>query len=132
MGAVILSFAGEALPVGAEGVSRGFREEVAPVVGGALESLRGSSLRDDFYCWRGASGRRYVCSVFPREDTEIVAQFRGVALIGVSRRGRDRKVLCVLSSRLFALRDHADVDEWHVHFGDDVRKLRDLASALLH
>jgi hypothetical protein len=100
--------------------------------GEQLAALCGSSLRDEFFSWRGASGRRYVCSVFPRKDFEIVEQFKGVTLVGVAGRGAQRRAVCVLSSNELLSRGHADVDEWHVHFGDDERKRRDLAASLLH
>lgn len=132
MGAVVLSFSGESCCLGAARAPEGFREEGPRVGGEALQALRGSSLRDDFFAWRGASGRRYVCSVFPQEESEVVAQFERVMLIGVSRRGPERRVICVLSSSQLASRRPLGVDEWHVHFGDDDRKLRDLAAALLH
>jgi hypothetical protein len=32
-----------------------------------LESLAGGSLASRFHAWRGASGRRYICSVFPAD-----------------------------------------------------------------
>ncbi|HXY58631.1 MAG TPA: hypothetical protein VEH76_08625 [Methylocystis sp.] len=127
MGAVVLSFAEEA---------RGRKARLGYVgrnlgPGRALASLCGSSLRDDFFSWRGASGRIYVCSVFGREDFSVVEEFRGVSLVGVARRGGERRALCVLSSSELRLRGHAGVDEWHVHFGNDEKKLRDLSASLL-
>ena len=127
MSGVVLSFAEE---------SRGRRTPGAYVArnfgsGRSLAALCGSSLRDDFFSWRGASGRIYVCSVFGREDFSVVEDFHGVTLVGVSRRGGDRRVLCILSSSQLRLRGHAGIDEWHVHFGNDEKKLRDLSASLL-
>jgi hypothetical protein len=36
----------------------------------ALESLVGGALATRFHAWRGSSGQRYICSVFPVKDAE--------------------------------------------------------------
>lgn len=131
MGAVVLSLRGEDREAETKRAGCGSPRGGAEAQGQGLAALCGSSLRDDFFSWRGASGRRYVCSVFPREEFAIVEQFEGVTLIGVAGRGAHRRALCVLSSRELRVRGHAGVDEWHVHFGDDERKRRDLAASLL-
>lgn len=135
MGAVIVSFRSVSFRSADRGTKTNgagcgsSQGEAAP--GERLAALCGSSLRDEFFSWRGASGRRYVCSVFPRRDFAIVEQFKGVTLVGVAGRGAERRALCVLSSRELRSRGHEGVEEWHVHFGDDERKRRDLSVALL-
>ena len=62
-------------PSGAEGEPKprkNFMKPIAgPLRGQALAALRSSELRDRFYSWRGGSGRRYVCSVFPAADQAV-------------------------------------------------------------
>jgi hypothetical protein len=124
---VVVSLKGEDLGARVQGAPRGGAARGEP-----LAALGDCSLRDDFFIWRGASGRRYVFSVFAREEFAIVEQFKGVTLVGVAGRGAQRRAACVLSSGELASRGHAGVAEWHVHFGDDEKKRRDLAAALLH
>jgi hypothetical protein len=109
--------------------------------GQTLASLLSSELGDRFYCWRGASGARYVCSVFQSGEEAIVADFSQGLIIGVARDGAARRPICVLSSGDFesargrelraAARAHG-VSEWHIHFGADDAKLNDLAASLPH
>jgi hypothetical protein len=111
--------------------------------GERLASLDGSSLRDRFYSWRGTSGRRHVCSVFPVDQENVVAGFSQAVVIGVARSGSERRPVCLLLSEDFcaahgrAIRRDAralGVDEWHVHFRaeQDDDMLSGLASALLN
>jgi len=112
-----------------------------PPRGQSLSSLLACELRDRFYSWRGASGACYVCSVFQSGEERIVADFSSSAIIGVARDGAVRRPVCVVSSRDFeslegrALREAArslGVCEWHVHFGVDDAKLRDIAGSRLN
>jgi hypothetical protein len=118
------------------------RRAAPPPRGQALASLLASdALRDRFYSWRGASGRRHVCSVFHRGEEAIVADFSNGLIVGVACEGAFRRPVCVFSAREFdsgerrSLRETAHelgVIEWHVHFGADGEALRDLASSLLN
>ncbi|PWB83238.1 MAG: hypothetical protein C3F11_07765 [Methylocystaceae bacterium] len=109
--------------------------------GQELASLASCDLRDRFYSWRGASGQRYVCSIFRLDEESVVAEFSQAVVIGVVREGATRRPVCVLRSRDFetddgrAVRDDArklGVNEWHVRFGarDDI--MLGLAAALLN
>jgi hypothetical protein len=119
----------------------GIANENPPPRGQALGALRASELLNRFYSWRGASGERYVCSIFSLEEETIVADFSLAIAIGVARDGAWRRPVCLLSSREFetapgrAIRDAArahGVNEWHVHFGSGDAGLRDLAESLLN
>lgn len=114
--------------------------------GQALVSLLASDdLRSRFYSWRGASGRRYVCSVFQRGEEGFVADVDNGLIIGVAADGSALRPLCVLSARDMiadigagrrrSLREMAHemgVAQWHVHFCADGEALRDLAASLLN
>ena len=92
---------------------------------GRFASLRAHELRDGFFAWRGASGRRYVASVFAFDacaaDAGLPA-FEAFVLIPVQRVGGRAKVQAVVvvewgSSRHRAVAEAiaCGVDEWHVH-----------------
>ncbi len=109
--------------------------------GGALASLGDCDFGAHFYSWRGASGARYICSVFEPSEETLVAGFSGAAIIGVARDGAARRPICLMTSRQFnspageALRNAArrlGLNEWHVHFSAEDVDLRDLAGTLLH
>lgn len=109
--------------------------------GQSLASLPASDLGERFYAWRGASGARFVCSVFQGGEEAVVAGFSNALIVGVAREGAARRPVCVLSSREFeGVAGRAPweasralgVNEWHVHFGWDEGKLRDLAASLLN
>ncbi|HEY8162545.1 MAG: hypothetical protein ACR650_05875 [Methylocystis sp.] len=107
--------------------------------GQELESLAGSDgLRAHFYSWRGATGRRYVCSVFQRGEEGFVSDVESGAIIGVAREGGALRPVCVLAAGEragYALRDLArelGVVEWHVHFCAEIEAVRDLAGSLLN
>ncbi len=109
--------------------------------GQELASLDCSELRDRFYSWRAASGRRYVCSIFRTDEETIVADFSQAVVIGVMREGAMRRPICVLASDCFEtiaghiVREDAHalgVNEWHVHFGARDDDMRGLAIALLN
>jgi hypothetical protein len=100
--------------------------------GRALSSLMRYELADRFYSWQGASGSNYVCTVFQEGDEARVADFEGAAVIGVAYRKNGRRPVCIMEPR--ALRLHSGqsmvrlaakrgVNEWHVHFTSDWRKL---------
>ena len=118
-----------------------FQREAASPRGQALDSLRSLDSRDHFYSWRGASGDRYVCSVFRVADEAIVADFSQAIIIGVVGETSVRRPICILPSRDFetvegrAIRAEVralGVTEWHVHFGSDDAGLRDLTASLLN
>jgi len=108
--------------------------------GEALPSLAGAgALKERFYAWRGRSGRRYVCSVFCREEEHFVADVVSGVIIGVGRDagGAARPVWIAPAGAggLSNLRDcarEAGVAEWHVHFCDNPDAFGDLAGSLLH
>jgi hypothetical protein len=119
----------------------GLASKNPPPRGQALGALRASKLLDRFYSWRGASGERYVCSIFSLEEETIVADFSQAIAIGVARDGARRRPVCLLPCRAFetdpgrAIRDAArahGVNEWHVHFGSGDAGSRDLAESLLN
>lgn len=94
-----------------------------------LESLAGGSLASRFHAWRGASGRRYICSVFAadRADPEAgLPDFADAIAIAVARdgEGRRRCVSLFLSEamtdagarrHLIAAAMAAGAVEWHIH-----------------
>jgi hypothetical protein len=95
-----------------------------------LGCLAGAPLAARFHSWRGASGRRYICSVFPvRDDAELggLPDFEGAIALAVSRdsRGRRRRLavldLCWRDGRFAGDRQaagealSAGACEWHIH-----------------
>ena len=119
------------VPASEQGARRGQR----------LSSLLESSLGDRFFSWRGASGEKYVCSIFPVADEETVAIFSGAVVVGVARDASGARPICVLSSRQFdtgqgrVIRDEARAMgcvEWHVRFDASENQVRDLAASLLN
>ena len=110
--------------------------------GQELRSLLASGeLRNRFYSWRGASGRRYVCSVFQSGEESFLSDVSEGLIVGVALDGALRRPICVLSADEFkargrlSLRETAypgGVSEWHVHFCEDSDALRDLAASLLN
>jgi|APFre7841882630_1041343.scaffolds.fasta_scaffold40913_1 hypothetical protein len=109
--------------------------------GRPLEALRASCLLERFYCWRGVSGERYICSVFGMEEEGVVAGFSQFVAIGVAHEAMNRRPMCVLSARDFASAEGRQirvevqklgVTEWHVHFGAGESEASDLAASLLN
>ena len=95
------------------------------VVEGRLASLRVHALREGFHAWHGASGRRFVASVFPVDpcagDCGLPA-FEAFVLIPVVRDGVRRRAQAVVAVEWGSARHRAiaaaiagGVDEWHVH-----------------
>ena len=114
------------------------REDAAPR-GQALQSLAETdSLRSRFFSWRGASGRRYVCSVFQSGEDSFVADVTNGVVIGVAREGVTTRPVCVFLAQERARRGLREiarelgVAEWHVHFCADAASLRDLSASLLN
>jgi hypothetical protein len=107
--------------------------------GQELESLAGAGgLRAHFFSWRGATGRRYVCSVFQRGEEQFLCEIESGVIIGVARDGASLRPVCVFpagtEARRRALRETAHelgVAEWHVHFCAEPEAARDLAGSLL-
>ncbi|MGJ0560746.1 hypothetical protein [Methylocystis sp.] len=107
--------------------------------GQALQSLAETdSLRSRFFSWRGASGRRYVCSVFQSGEDSFVADVTNGVVIGVAREGATTRPVCVFLAQERARRGlrqiarELGVAEWHVHFCADAASLRDLSASLLN
>ena len=113
-------------------------EDSAPR-GQALQSLAETdSLRSRFFSWRGASGRRYVCSVFQSGEASFVADVTNGVVIGVAREGVTTRPVCVFLAQerdrrgLRQIARELGVAEWHVHFCADAASLRDLSASLLN
>ena len=113
-------------------------EDSAPR-GQALQSLAETdSLRSRFFSWRGASGRRYACSVFQSGEASFVADVTNGVVIGVAREGAATRPVCVFLAQERARRGlrqiarELGVAEWHVHFCADAASLRDLSASLLN
>jgi hypothetical protein len=102
---------------------------IRPLAGdaGPLAAPENSALSSRFHFWRGASGRRYVCSVFPPE--RVPAYERAIALF-VRNNGQIVGVAAGLADRS-AL---AEADKVHVHLAKDGPALaaafRDLSALL--
>jgi hypothetical protein len=102
---------------------------IRPLAGdaGPLAAPENSALSSRFHFWRGASGRRYVCSVFPPE--RLPAYERAIALF-VGKNGEVVGVAagCADKSAL------ADADQVHVHLASDGAALaaafRDLSALI--
>jgi hypothetical protein len=126
----------------ARSVSRsafGQRLEDAAPRGQALQSLAETdSLRSRFFSWRGASGRRYVCSVFQSGEDSFIAGVTNGVVIGVAREGATARPVCVFLAQererrgLREIARELGVAEWHVHFCADAATLRDLSASLLN
>ncbi len=115
----------------------GFRAP-APL-GRQLESLEDSeALRNRFFAWKGASGRRYVCSVFQAGEAAFVADVTEGLIIGVAREGAKRPVAIIRAGSagdgpaLWAMARELGVTEWHVLFCPDADAMRDLSASLLN
>lgn len=127
-----------ATPMATNGSSRNPAYRVAPQ-GLPLASLTDCALQDRFYSWLGLSGTKYVCTVFAILDASAIGEFSDAAVIGVARHDGVRRPVCVLQPSDFTrFASHPfvqaaiklGVNEWHVHFSADHRKLaEDLAAA---
>lgn len=106
--------------------------------GEALQSLNNAEeLRDRFFAWRGASGRRYVCSVFQTGEEGFVADVTEGVIVGVLRDAADARAVCLFRAGAGAgvLRQAArefGVGEWHVLFGASDAAMQDLGASLLN
>jgi hypothetical protein len=100
------------------------------------------ALGERFHFWTGASGRRYVCSVFAAADTALEALDLAHAIVIAVERSRDGtcRALSLLPSSL-PLRLHSSAGNWlggrtpnefHVHLLPMDRYERDAAYADLH
>ena len=118
---------------------RGFAEDPPPppsgrplgggqsLAGAPLAALSGSALARRFWTWTGASGRRYICSVFAAGECPAFAEAIVIA-VGVDREGSRRALLIgdsgprlrVEGARPWDWRGSAELeaiaaDEVHVH-----------------
>jgi len=106
-------------------------ENVTPGYAGALNAARHPELSNRFHFWRGASGRRYACTMFPVNAAPCYDD--SVALF--VRRRRTGPVLVSVGAGIDAMSAPPDVDEIHVHLvqgGTDALTiaLRDLSGLL--
>jgi hypothetical protein len=112
--------------------------ELAPAVG-ALASLRTHALRDGYHAWHGASGRRYVASVFPVDSSACDAglpAFEAFVLIAAVADGTRRVARRVeviewgsVRHRAVAAAIEDGVEEWHVHLLGGSRAEREAIAA---
>ncbi len=112
--------------------------DMAPAAG-ALASLRTHALRDGFHAWHGASGRRYVASVFPLDsgarDAGLPA-FEAFVLIAATSDGARRVARSIETIEWGSARHRAvaaaiadGVEEWHVHLLGGTRCEREAIAA---
>ena len=94
-----------------------------------LQSLAGESLAAHFHAWRGASGRRYICSVFPADvdasDAGLPDFVDAIAMAVAREPGGGRRCLSLLHNdatsdpairRAFVTEGLAKgAIEWHIH-----------------
>jgi hypothetical protein len=97
--------------------------------GAPLAALAGGNLAHHFHSWTGASGRRYICSIFPLREAAgkpACPEFDEALLIAVRRLADGTpKMLFVAESDAFSMlapsRSLArraaalGASEWHVH-----------------
>lgn len=95
----------------------------------ALASLAGGDLEERFHAWRGRSGRRYICSVFPVDQRAADAglpEFAEAIVIAVGEDiGGERRVVAFLQCEyganalarqaFVAAAVKAGAQQWHVH-----------------
>ena len=104
-------------------------ENVMPGYAGALHATRHPRLANRFHFWRGASGRRYACTLFP--VNAVLSYDDAIALF--VRRERSGLVLVSVGASIDVNSAPPDVDEIHVHLvqggGDALTHvLRDLSA----
>jgi len=103
--------------------------------GASPASLAQTRFHGAFYPCHGASGRRYVLSVFDRSDWTLVSDFDSVAIVGVANDGTSCRPICVLSPRELRALGPTLVEvagEWHALFGADEAALKDLAGSVMN
>ena len=106
-------------------------ENVTPGYAGALNAARHPELANRFHFWRGASGRRYACTMFPVNAAPCYDD--SIALF--VRRRRTGPILVSVGAGIDATSAPPDVDEIHLHLvqgGADALTiaLRDLSGLL--
>jgi len=107
-------------------------KNVTPGYAGALDAARHPELANRFHFWRGASGRRYACTMFPVNAAPCYDD--SIALF--VRRRRTGPILVSVGAGIDATSAPPDVDEIHVHLvqgGTNALTiaLRDLSSLLV-
>ena len=78
-----------------------------------LLALAGHALSERFHCWRGASGRRYVATVFAQP-----AMVSDALVLAVQRLPGGARILLGMADSgdgLAACSRIAGANEWHVH-----------------
>jgi hypothetical protein len=92
--------------------------------GAPLAALAGGALARRFRFWQGASGRRYICSIFPLPtggEAESLPDYSGVVVVAVAGPAGQRKIAFVTSiedapeRRWATMRDLRGIAELHVH-----------------
>ena len=84
-----------------------------------LMALAGHALSERFHCWRGASGRRYVATVFAGAAPPDA--FSGALVLAVQRLPCGARALVEMADSgdgfaAFAARSRSrGANEWHVH-----------------
>jgi len=106
-----------------------------------LAALAGGALAGRFHAWRGASGRRYVCSIFLAAWAAEIPFLTDPLVLGVAVDSDGRRSLLFVSdgglpSRRLPSAIQAMIAEYHVHLlaetaAQRMQAYRDLAEALL-
>jgi hypothetical protein len=94
----------------------------------ALESLAGGALAARFHAWRGSSGQRYICSVFPvtgDPDVGLPDFTEAVVIAAAYENDRTRRLVavrqCEKGANPYARESFiiealaAGASEWHIH-----------------
>jgi len=106
-------------------------ENVTPGYAGTLDAARYPELANRFHFWRGASGRRYACTMFPVNAAPCYDD----SIVLFVRRRWTGPVLVSVGASIDATSAPPDVDEIHLHLvqgGADALTiaLRDLSGLL--
>jgi hypothetical protein len=89
-----------------------------------LAALAGGALAARFLSWSGASGRRYICSIFPGrpgEETEWMPHYSNAIVIAVAVHAGIRRIEFVTESgerpeRFWdKMKDCCSITEFHLH-----------------
>jgi hypothetical protein len=92
--------------------------------GAPLAALAGGALERRFQFWQGASGRRYICSIFPlpaAREAESLPHYTEAVAVAVALQAGERRIAFVTEideepDRLWAtMRDMPGIAECHVH-----------------
>jgi hypothetical protein len=106
--------------------------------GAPLAALAGGALERRFQFWQGASGRRYICSIFPLSvpgATETLPYYTQAVAVAVVLHGGARRIAFVADigeepDRLWAtLQNVHNIAEYHIHLLADTAMQRQTVCA---